>query len=391
MPVTDRVLFLKQTTPPGTYFIELATDVAEALGPCAALTSGAPAGRIGELTVEAAPAYRRRSDFSRLWTWGRYLLAALVRSFRTSRQTLLFIVAQPPLLPVIGYLRSRLFRQPYVVWIDDVYPDVLVRAGRLGEASAVAKAWGWLNKRVYRQASAVFTLGPCMAGLVQRYASSPVYVVPHWVDADRFPQVSKADNPFAREHGQVGKLTVLYSGNIGLTHDIETMIQAARRLADRQDIGFMIVGAGPRYEEARRAAHGLVNVTVLPLQPEETLPFSLATGEVAVVSLGKGFEGVSMPSKTYDDMGARSAILGLSHAPSDLQVVIDENDCGVNVEPGDVDGFVEAVLRFRDDAAYLDRCRRNARAAAETRFSRRTNVERVLEIIRPLVPSDGHA
>ena len=65
--------------------------------------------------------------------------------------------------------------------------------------------------------------------------------------------------------------------------------------------------------------------------------------------------------------------------------------CGVNIEPGDVDGFVEAVLRFRDDDEYLDRCRRNSRAAAETRFSRRTNVARVLEIIRPLLAPGDHA
>lgn len=391
MPAPARVLFLKQTAPPRTYFIEMATDLAEALGPCEALTSETPPGSFGSLTVLRGPAYHRSSDISRLWAWGRYFVEALRVSFRTSRQTLLFIVAQPPLLPLIGYLRSLLFRQRYVVWVDDVYPDVLVRAGRLREDSAVAKVWGWLNKRVYGRASAVFTLGPCMAGLVQRYTARPVHVVPTWVDADGFPDVRKEENPFAREHGQVGKLTVLYSGNIGLTHDIETMFAAARRLEDRQDIGFTVVGAGPRYEEARRAARGLDNVTVLPLQPQEMLPFSLATGEVAVVSLGKGFEGVSMPSKTYHSMAARSAILGLSHAPNDLQGVIEQTDCGVNIEPGDVDGFVEAVLRFKDDAAYLDRCRRNSRAAAETRFSRRTNVERVLEIIRPLLPSDGHA
>ena len=71
---------------------------AEALGPCAALTSEAPAGRIGDLTVEAAPAYRRGSDISRLWTLFRYFLGALWVSFRTSRQTLRFIVAQPRLL-----------------------------------------------------------------------------------------------------------------------------------------------------------------------------------------------------------------------------------------------------------------------------------------------------
>ena len=385
MLVSPRVLLLKQTAPPRTYFIELGEDLARELGPCTAITSETPAGQVGGLTVIEAPAYKRGSAIARIRSWLFYFLKASWLTFRMGRRPLLFIVAQPPYLPLIGYIRSLLFHQRYVVWVDDVYPDVLVRMGRVTEGALIARAWRWLNRRMYGRASAVFTLGPHMAELVQRYTSHPVQIAATWVDAAAFPEVPKSENRFAAEHGQAEKLTVLYSGNVGLTHDLDTMIEAARRLQGQDGIGFLIIGGGPRWSEVVRAGEGLSNLTLLPFQPEEVLPYSLGTGEVAVVSLAEGLEGISMPSKTYANMAARSAIIGISRAPNDLQAVIEQHDCGLNVEPGDVDGFVSAVRRFQSDPAYVARCRANARRAAETTFSREVNVARVLNVVRPLV------
>ena len=94
-----------------------------------------------------------------------------------------------------------------------------------------------------------------------------------------------------------------------------------------------------------------------------------------------------MPSKTYTNMAARSAILSISRSPNDLQNVVDTHHCGINVEPGDSAAFAAAVLRFADTPDYLATCRRNARAAAENAFSRTVNVKAVLDIVRPLVKS----
>ena len=85
----------------------------------------------------------------------------------------------------------------------------------------------------------------------------------------------------------------------------------------------MVIGTGSRWNDLQQAAQRLSNLTLLPWQPEEMLPYSLSAGDVAVVSLGQGFEGVSMPSKTQYAMAAGSAILGLSHPSSDIKEVIE--------------------------------------------------------------------
>ena len=386
MSPTPKILFLKQTASMHSWFVELGTDLAQVVGSCVMYTSVDADQQIGNLQLLASPAYSTRSDWSRLWTWFRYFVKALWLAWRTPHGALLFIVAQPPYLPLIGYMCKRFYGQRYMVWVDDVYPDALVRHGRLRESGVANRLWQRFNRKVLAEAEQVTTLGQRMAELVSQYlpddAECKVQVIPTWVDSDIIQPISKSKNTFAIQHEQVDKLTVLYSGNLGLSHDLDTMIKAAERLQHLSKAHFMVIGAGTRWDELQTGAKRLDNLTLLPWQPEETLPYSLSAGDVAIVSLGKGFEGVSMPSKTQYAMAAGSAILGLSHSSSDIKEVIDRHNCGVNVEPGDVQGLVDAIVRFADDPEYLSRCRQNARQAAVAEYSRKVNVQRVLDVIR---------
>jgi len=364
-------------------------DIAQEIGDCLMYADAENDQQVGRLQICAAPPYRKNSDLHRLWSWFRYFLGALWIVWRTPSRSLLFIVAQPPYLPILGWLRNVLTGQRYVVWVDDIYPDLLIRLGRLSDGHIATRVWRWFNRLMLSRADRVFTLGPCMAEVLRQYLpgndDDRLMIVPTWVDPQAIRPLPKEENPFAIQHGQVGKLTVLYSGNLGLSHDLGTMVEAAKRLQDRGDIHFMIIGVGARWVEIEKAASKLPNLTLLPYQPEEVLPFSLATADVAVISLDHGFEGVSMPSKTYYMMAAGAAILWLSKPPSDLQMVIEQYQCGVNVKPGDVDGFVGAVLRFRDNIGLLNQSRTAARQAVVCDFSRQVNTRRIQQILAPLL------
>jgi glycosyltransferase involved in cell wall biosynthesis len=123
------------------------------------------------------------------------------------------------------------------------------------------------------------------------------------------------------------------------------------------------------------------NVTVLPLQPAETVPRSLASGDIALVCMERGMEGVSMPSKAYASLAAGSAILGICARRSDLTALIEECGCGRQVEPRDPQAIVDALTAMIDSPAELARMRANARRAAEERFSRQVCVAKVRDIL----------
>jgi glycosyltransferase involved in cell wall biosynthesis len=148
----------------------------------------------------------------------------------------------------------------------------------------------------------------------------------------------------------------------------------------------MIIGAGPRWSEIAESIerNGDTNITLLPLQAESVLPFSLATADIALVSLETGMEGISMPSKTYYCMAAGAAIVGICPERSDLAYVIREHDCGASIAPGDADGLARIIDRLSASPNELARLRRNARTAAVQTFSRDVNTRTVRETLMQL-------
>ena len=272
-----------------------------------------------------------------------------------------------------------------------MYPDIVVRNGLLNDRHLVVRLWRILNKVIYQRAAFISTLAPQMANLVRQYvcktSEKKVVVIPTWVDTKRIKPIPKAKNPFAVQHGQEAKLTILYSGNLGITHDLNTLIEVARSLTNHPKLHFIIIGGGVGWELIKEKTAGLSNVTVLPYQPRDILPYSLATGDVSVVTLGKDYNGVSMPSKTYFAMAAGSALLGLSQKGSDIEYVIKKYKCGINVQPDDEKGIRDALLKFASSSEYLLFCKRNARAAAENEFSSEVNIRKVMDLLESMVIS----
>ena len=146
-----------------------------------------------------------------------------------------------------------------------------------------------------------------------------------------------------------------------------------------------MIGEGPGLVSLQSASQGLENIRFLPLQPEATLPFSLATGDIGIVALARGGEGISMPSKTYYMMAAGNALLGLSSENSDLAAVIRDHGCGVNVPPDDAQAAAQAILDLYRQPDRLRLYRQQARQAALEHFSRARCVARMMDVVQPLL------
>ncbi|ABF42823.1 glycosyl transferase, group 1 [Candidatus Koribacter versatilis Ellin345] len=340
---------------------------------------------IGNVRFVTGPKYERKTAARRFKTWFKYCWQATRLAFRTKGDPKLFIVAQPPFLSLLGYLQKKLMGRRYFLWIDDVWPDIIVGQKMREGSSWGIRLWAGFNRVTFRHAEHVFTLGPYMRDKVRQYVPEniPITIIPTWVDIDSIRPIPKEQNPFAAEHGLGDKLTVLYSGNLGLTHDIQSILEAARILRNEVSLHFMIIGAGPQWDSIERSIkeHQDANVTLLPLQPIDVLPFSLATADIAIASLEQGIEGVSMPSKTYYSMAAGSAIVGICETNSDLAHVVLSNQCGGVVRPKSPEALAELILRMATDREQLGRLRENARHAAVNCYSRSANTPKLRAIL----------
>jgi glycosyltransferase involved in cell wall biosynthesis len=392
MTDTPDYLFLKQSATLQSYFGELCLDVPMAKRVAVVISEIGPA-QIGSIFFQVAPKYNRSSRCSRLYSWIVYCIYAARVSFSMKGRPLLFIVAQPPFLPLIGFLQKKWMGRKYVVWIDDIYPDVLVRKKVLTSNSWIVKVWSAFNRMVLENADHVFTLGPHMLDVVRKYITPgfPVTVIPTWVDTDLLHPVPRSSNLWAKCHGLEGKFTIMYSGNFGETHDVDLLLAAARRLHERSDLHFVLIGAGSKWEGVRASVEERhdANITVLPWQPAEILSETLSSADVSYVSLATGIEGVSMPSKTYYAMAVGSVILASCAEQSDLAEVVKTSRCGLVVRPNEVEDIVKACEHLSSHPLETAEYKRNGRSAAVERYSRRVNARLVRETVERILGGEG--
>jgi glycosyltransferase involved in cell wall biosynthesis len=385
-------LFFKQCSVLRSYFGEICLDVPRP-GMSAIVYSEMREAPIGSVRFVTGPKYDRSTFRARMISWIKYLFAAAAFCFSVSGRPLIFLIAQPPIIPVLGYLQKKIYGRRYVVWIDDVYPDVLIRKKLISPRGWVARAWSHLNRVTLRNAEHIFTLTPSMLTTLQRYLPDgfPMTIIPTWVDTDLILPVPKCDNSWAEQNGLTEKTVIMYSGNFGNTHDLDSLLEAARLLKARPDLIFVLIGAGTKWEAVRRSVceKNDTNVLVLPWQPSSVLHQSLSSADIAYVSLGTGIEGISMPSKTYYAMAAGSAVLASSAEISDLAKIVNRFDCGIVVKPGCVPALVEAIERLCSDRAMLEKCKNNARTAAVEHYSRSVNGKILREILEDILQGEA--
>lgn len=383
------IVFFNQMA--GPLFRELAEDIS-AQWPVGELFTGHPdtvkAEQKDFLRIISGPNYERDNYILRLWSWFKYLFLAFFRYLFLNKNTFVFLVPFPPFLDLMAYFFKRLRGQRYAVLIYDIYPDALINFGPLKESGLIARIWRKINRVSWENAEVVFTIGYKMAENLERMfdpsktAAGKIIVIPNWASTDWIRPFVKEGNEFAQKYDQVGKLTVMYSGNLGQTHDIETILETAKELKENDSIRFVIIGEGAKkgLVEQAKSKEELRNMTVLGFQSEEVLPYSLATADIAVITLDNGSEGLSVPSKTYYYMASGAALIALCNENSEVARTIKKHDCGVIINPGNIDAMVKAILELLGDKEKLKRYKNNSRNSAENFYSRKNTKQYIDEI-----------
>ncbi|MCB0630483.1 MAG: glycosyltransferase family 4 protein [Saprospiraceae bacterium] len=274
-----------------------------------------------DIQVEWIRRWQERPALNKLLSY----LSALVQMwwlllFKYRRHEV-FFVSVPPM----GYLLNLLLPHRFSAVIWDVFPDAFKITG-MSERHLLYRIWARLNRRSFRRMYRLFTISDYMADLMSRYVDRKSLIVqPIWSIFQANERVSKNENPFVQEHALADKFIVQYSGNIGLSHKVELMVELAKILRDHNNILFQIIGRGPRKPTLERLVvqERLPNCTFLPFQPDEMFPYSLSAADLGVVILDEEVSKGSVPSKSYNLMSYGIPSLYFAAADSQLQAYSD--------------------------------------------------------------------
>ncbi|NJL86646.1 MAG: glycosyltransferase family 4 protein [Leptolyngbyaceae cyanobacterium SM1_1_3] len=186
------------------------------------------------------------------------------------RHSVLLVTTAPPFLPLLGYLAQRCLGLPYVCLLYDLYPDIAIASQVIPAHHWLARYWRRINHKVWQRAQTIIVMSPAMKQRIVDYhpdLATKVSVIHNWADPERIVPIPKNRNWFAWKHDLVEPFTVLYSGNMGRCHDLETVISAAAYLRNKP-ICFVFIGGGAQRQQCLEQAQvlGLTNCLFLPYQ-----------------------------------------------------------------------------------------------------------------------------
>jgi colanic acid biosynthesis glycosyl transferase WcaI len=365
------ILFINRVYPPsagatGRVLRDLAKAFAREGWHVTVITSGPRAGKSrdgGIRIVRVKGPVRPRGIFSYAIVWVKMLIAAL----RFPATNLVVTLTDPPMLVTAGRIIQRVKKNRHIHWCHDLYPDIFP-ALNVRLPGFIMKPLKKLSRGSMRQCDKTIVIGRCMAKHLSYNGVDPrhITVIPNWPDnelvkpAESFTGAPHAANANVQINGakaydelvkdQSPKFRVLYAGNIGRAHPLQTILDAAQILdKDHREIEFIFVGDGPRFDEIakERARRGLHNIRLLPFQPHTRLRQVMESGDVHLVSMSDDAAGMLVPSKIYAALAVARPCIFIGPAQSEAAKVITDFHAGAVVAQGDAQALAERIRHYR--------------------------------------------
>lgn len=287
-----------------------------------------------------------------------------------------FFVSVPPM----AYLLNLLTFQRFSMIIWDVYPDTMKITG-MKESHPVYRVWSFLNRLSFKKAYRLFTIGNRMAGLLSRYVDEKkLHITPIWSIFQSNERTAKNQNPFIKEHGLEDKFIVQYSGNIGLTHKVELMVDLAELLKDNDRVLFQIIGRGAKLPAIEKLVEEkkLPNCQFLPFQSDEMFPYSLSAADLGVVILDDATSKGSVPSKSYNLMSYGIPSLYIAADDSELHDYCDRYNHGRCYSSNDLDKAAAFINDISTNDSLQQQYTNNTVTAAND--FKRENADKIVEL-----------
>ena len=376
------IVFINRVYPPsrgasGRVLRDLARSFAREGWQVSVITTGEKAVRERDGAVRVIRVKGKQTPSALGYVW--ILLKLFVTALRLPKAHVVVSMTDPPLLAVAGQIVSLIKGNRHIHWCQDVYPDLFPALGVSMPAPLLGPMRA-LSLWAMKAADKVIVIGRCMARNLSQDGFDPkqITVIPNWPDSELGQSKTKESAPALFEiEGmrkpeeqiqQDPKFRVLYAGNIGLAHPVETIVKAAEILAvEHPEIDFVFVGEGRGYDKLaqERQKRHLENIRLLPFQPANRLAELMESGDVHVISMKHEAAGMLVPSKLYAAIAAYRPCVMVGPAQSEAAKVIKSFSAGSVVRQGQAKKLAEEIRQYRMDRDKWMRAYEGAQEAAK--------------------------
>lgn len=322
----------------------------------------------------------------------RYLLGELILLHKClwTKYDVAFIDSTPPIQGLKMPFIKWFCRKPTVYNAQDIFPDSLVGTGLTKKGSLIWKIGRIVEKITYKYADKIIVISEDFKKniMAKGVPEDKIVVVYNWVDQNAVVDVPREENSLFDKYAlDRSKYYVTYSGNIGLTQNMDMLLEVAQELeSEVPDIHFVLIGEGAYKKQAETIVKEkkIGNVTFLPFQPYEDISQVFSLGNAGLVISKPGVGANSVPSKTWSIMSASRPVLA-NFDENELKDILAGNECGIFTKAGDKEAFKQSIITLYENRELCKQYGENGRQFVMDNLTREVGTQKYIDVIKSVV------
>ncbi len=320
----------------------------------------------------------------------RYFLVSIVQFWKgiiVEDIDLIYVASTPPTQGALAALIKKCKHVPFVYNLQDIFPDSLVGTGLAKKDSILWKIGRVIESFTYRNADKIIVISEDFKKniMAKGVPESKIVVVYNWVDEDAVKEVSRSENKLFDKYGfDRSKFYITYSGNIGLTQNMDMLLEVMELLKlEAPDIRLVLIGDGAYKAQVEKIVSdkGLTNVMMIPFQPYEDISHVFSLGDAGLVISKPGVGANSVPSKTWSIMSASRPVLA-NFDENELKDIIADHHCGIFTKAGDKEAFKASILELYHHPELCKEYGRNGRQFVMDNLTKAVGTKKYVDVIK---------
>ena len=302
----------------------------------------------------------------------------------------MFLASTPPILGLVASF-VKIFRGiPFVYNLQDIFPDSLVGTSLTKKGSLLWKIGRVIENFTYKHADKIIVISEDFKKniMAKGVSEDKIEVVYNWVDQNAVVHVDRSENKLIGKYNiDPTKFYIEYSGNIGLTQNMDMLLDVMKDLkTSYPEIGLILVGEGAYKQQVEEIVRhdSLTNVIMLPFQPYEDISHVFSLGDVGIIISKPGVGSNSVPSKTWSIMSASRPVLA-NFDENEIKSILSDNNCGIFTKAGDKDAFKNAIIKLYENRDLCKEYGRNGREFIMKNLTREVGTQKYVDVIKSVV------
>ena len=302
----------------------------------------------------------------------------------------IYLASTPPIQGMLGSF-IKLFRGiPFVYNLQDIFPDSLFNNGLANKGGLLWKIGRVIENFTYKHADKIIVISEDFKKniMAKGVPEEKIVVVYNWVDQNAVVNVDRENNKlFGKYNLDRSKFYIEYSGNIGLSQNMDMLLEVMEDLQDNYpDINLVLVGEGAYKAQVEKivADKQLKNVVMLPFQPYEDISHVFSLGDVGLVISKPGTGAASVPSKTWSIMSASRPVLA-NFDENELKDILAGNECGIFTKAGDKETFKQSIITLYENRELCKQYGKNGRQFVMDNLTREVGTQKYVDVIKSVV------